>query len=219
MIHTHTPSSTPANAVILLADRSGSMASILANTVISLNDYVGELRDRRDLTFTMLTFDTISVDTVHHRLPIADVPPITTADIFPRAGTPLIDALAVTINLAKLEYRDSDRVVIVTMTDGLENASTEFRLTQLQDLIKERTAAGWDFVFLGASIDAYRDARRFGLGDGGTMSYDAAALGAGRAAYRAAARRAKAFFDTGAIEDFSPEEKQAAGDKFIPQRS
>lgn len=110
-------------------------------------------------------------------------------------------------------------MVFVVMTDGKENASTEFRLEQLRALVKERISVGWDFVFLGAGIDAYRDARKFGLDDGGTMSYDAAALGAGRAAYKAVARRAKEYFETGERQGFSADEKRAAGDKFIPPRN
>lgn len=151
---------------------------------------------------------------MHRRVPIADVPVLSDADLVPRAGTPLIDAVCIAINIAKQDFADQDRVVMTVMTDGAENSSKEFSLAQLRDLIKERSAAGWDFVFLGAEIDAYADARRFGLDVGATMSYAASALGESRAAYKSVARRAKSY--TGAREGFSDAEKRAAGDSFVP---
>lgn len=208
----------PANAAILVADRSGSMKAILTNTVISLNEYIDGLRSQSDVTFTMIRFDTVSTDVVHRRVRVAEVPALTPADIEPRGGTPLIDAVAIAIATAKQEYADTDRVVIVAMTDGLENASRGYTLAQLHDLIKERAAVGWEFIFLGASIDAYRDSGRFGIASASAMSYDAMDLGASRSAYRSAARRSSEYFSTGASPSFSDDEKRAAGDKFIPTR-
>jgi hypothetical protein len=218
-MHETAPMYEPVNADILIADRSGSMASIMGNTIKSLNSYLEELRDRPapGLKFTLIRFDTISTDIVHRRVPIADVPPITAQDLQPRGATPLIDALCVAVNTAKLDYADHDRIIFVTMTDGAENSSREFTLGQLRDLIKERSTAGWDFVFLGASFDAYADARRFGLADAGTMSYDAGNVEASRAAYLYSARRAKDYFATGARRGFTDAEKREAGDKFIPR--
>ena len=146
------------------------------------------------------------------------MPPLTSADLVPRAATPLIDAVAVAIGTTKQDYADHDRVVMVIMTDGLENASREFTLAQLRDLISERMVARWDFVFVGAGIDAYADSRRFGLNDAVTMSYAANDLRASRAAYRSVARRSEGDFKSGAGRGFTDAEKRAADDQFAPKR-
>lgn len=204
-------------AAILVADRSGSMKDNLANTVTSLNEYIDGIRSQADLSFTFLRFDTISTDIVLRRIPIAEVKSLSAEDIEPRAGTPLIDALAIAIGAAKQDYKDDDRVVIVCMTDGHENASREFTLDQLHDMIKERTQVGWQFVFLGASIDAYADSRKFGLSAGSTMSYNNANAHMASAAMRTVAKRSNAFYDSGRTVEFSMEDKQAVGDVFVPK--
>ena len=146
------------------------------------------------------------------------MPILTNADLQPRGTTPLIDALAIAINTAKQDYADGDHVIIVVMTDGLENASREFSLEQLRAMIKERMAINWDFVFLGASFDAYRDSGRFGLDAALAMSYDASDLQTSRVAYLFSARRAKEYFATGERRGFSDAEKRQAGDKFAPRQ-
>ena len=206
----------PANAAILVADRSGSMSNILDNAVAGINEYISGIRKVADLTFTMLRFDTISTDVVHRRIPIADVPEITKTDLEPRGGTPLIDALCIAITSAKDHYKDDDRVVIVANTDGFENASREYKLDDLHALIKERRAVGWQFVFLGASIDAYRDATKFGINTGSTMSYDAKNRGATLRASSGLSGQSMSYYSTGADINFSDEDKRAAGDAFIP---
>lgn len=206
----------PTNAAILVADRSGSMKSILANTVIGLNAYLEEARKTPELAFTMLRFDTISTDIVYRRTAMAEVPDLTAADIEPRGGTPLIDAICIAIGTAQQEYKDDDRVVFVIMTDGQENASREFTLSQLHDMIKERTRVGWQFIFLGASIDAYADAGKFGILKGSTMSYDSSSVAANQRAYRGVAGQSMSYYETGKPVTFSEQEKQAVGDKFTP---
>lgn len=208
--------SRPANAIILLLDRSGSMGAIRDETIASLNAYLDEMRDRPapGLTLTLTRFDSQAFETVFQDMPIAAVPRLASKDLVPRGSTPLIDALAGAINTARAQYSDRDRVIIVTMTDGRENASREFKLADLRALIAQ--CASWDFVFLGASIDAYADAGRFGIDPGATMSYRARDIKSSVAAYAAVAGRAKRFMATGEKREFSRSEKKAAGDEYDP---
>jgi hypothetical protein len=204
-------------AAILLLDRSHSMTRIVDNTLSSINKYLAEVKVEPELEFTLITFDTISTDVLFRRMPIAEVPEITREHLVPRGATPLIDALCITIGAAKQDYAADDRVIIISVTDGHENSSTEFRIGQLHALIKERSEAGWQFVFLGASIDAYGDAGRFGIGAGTTMSYDSANRAMSEAAFSTVARSNRAFYASGKAVNFTNEDKQSVGDRFIPR--
>lgn len=203
-------------AAILVLDRSGSMKSILDNTIAGLNSYLEGVKAEPDLLFTMITFDTIGTDVVRRRVPIAEIPAFTNDDLVPRGGTPLIDALAIAIESAKETYKDDDRVVIVTMTDGQENASTGHTRDQLHAMIKERSAVGWQFVFLGASIDAYRAARQYGISGQSTMSYDSASLSGNINTYSSVARASNEYYSTGEALNFTDKDKADAGDTFAP---
>jgi len=105
---------------------------------------------------------------------LRDVPRLTTETYLPRAYTPLIDAcveaIKTTEELVALA-QGSPRVVVVFQTDGEENASRQHQLADLVDLTKRRTAEGWQFIYLGANIDAYKTARTFGITDAATVAY------------------------------------------------
>lgn len=201
-------------AVVFLLDRSGSMQSILDSTIESFNGYLNELKQQADVLFTLVTFDTISTDVVHRRMPIADVPDLNKTTLVPRGSTPLIDAACSTLRSTIESYQQADAVVFTILTDGFENASRENKMSDLHDLIKQVTGWGWQVVFLGASIDAYADAGRMGVGVGSTMSYNAADPGASLRAYGTVAAKTAEFFQTGEAVSFSAEDKAAAGDKF-----
>lgn len=203
-------------AVIFILDRSGSMKDIRDNTIASMNNYREELRRDPEIEFTLVQFDTIGTDVVRRAVPILELAEFTLADLEPRAGTPLIDAVYIAIKTAQDKYGDQDKVVVTIMTDGHENASREFKLAELHDLIKERSEAGWQFVFLGASIDAYADSRKFGIAASGTMSYNSANLAQSQRAYAAAGAATMDWMENSVPINFSDKEKTAVGDKFNP---
>lgn len=162
--------------VSFLLDRTGSMSSIKADTIGGFNAYIDTLKkDGRGLIdFTFLQFDSVSIDKVHVGVPIKDVVPLTEETYQPRAWTPLIDAAYKTIKATEetLGRRDDKpKVVIAIQTDGEENSSTEHTWEDLNALIKEKTALGWEFVFMGAGLDAYKQAGKMGIGAANTVSY------------------------------------------------
>jgi len=166
----------PVHLYVLL-DRSGSMQSIHAETVAGFNAFLaGQQINGADARLTLVQFDDQDVaDTVIDDLPIRQVRPLRGRDFRPRGATPLLDATAQLVARAKAHGEKPDapaeNVVMVTITDGLENASQEFSRTDVRNLVAQREAAGWTFVFLSAGLDAYSEARSFGYADGSVQSW------------------------------------------------
>ena len=205
--------------VTFLLDRTGSMQSIKADTIGGFNAYVDTLeREAGDLVeFTMLQFDSQSIDTLHAGARLVNVPRLTDETYQPRASTPLIDACVEAIKGTEelvARRKDPSRVVIVFLTDGEENASRRHQLADLVDLIRRRTDEGWQFVFLGANIDAYKTARAFGIADEATVAYDARRSGV----LMEEAGVLTADVAMGCREElyFPKELKRAVGDRFDP---
>ncbi|MDQ3559238.1 MAG: hypothetical protein M3453_08640 [Pseudomonadota bacterium] len=210
-----------ATLVTFLLDRTGSMEAIKDDTIGGFNAYLGALKaDGAGIEFSLLQFDSISIDKVCVNTPIADVALLTQATFQPRASTPLIDAAYKTIKAVETAVAaraDAPKVVISIQTDGQENCSTEHGWDELNLLIKEKAALGWQFNFLGAGIDAYEQGQRMGIAAASTLSYDAKDRAATQAAFSGRAARTAAYAK-GDVADmlFSPEEKRRAGDKFDP---
>ncbi len=205
--------------VTFLLDRSGSMASVKDATIEAFNAYLDELKKGENITFSLLQFDTVSLDTTFKNQPVGEVTGLTHDNFLPRGGTPLIDASVKTIRAVEkaVAEKPGSKVVICFQTDGQENSSREHSWSELQDLIKEKTALGWEFNFLGAGIDAYAQSSMMGLGAAQTMSYDSTDRVRTRVAF-ASRGEATMMFASGARADMSytSAEKRAAGDKFDP---
>jgi len=212
---------TAGTLVTFLLDRTGSMEAIKDDTIGGFNAYLKGLQaDADGVEFSLLQFDSISIDKLCVNKPVTDVPLLTPETFQPRASTPLIDAAVKTIRAVELAVAKRPvppKVVICIQTDGQENASTEHDWPELNLLIKEKAALGWQFNFLGAGIDAYEQGERMGISADNTMSYDAQDRAATMAAFSGRAARTAAYA-RGAVPDmmFSPQEKRAAKDKFDP---
>jgi hypothetical protein len=202
--------------VSFLLDRTGSMDAIKAETIGGFNAYLDALeRDAGDdIEFTLLQFDSVSIDTLYRGVRLCDVPRLTTDTYQPRAYTPLIDACVKTVKATEeaiAQHRDKARVIVVFQTDGEENASREHSLAELRDLIERRKAEGWQFVFLGADIDAYSAARNLGILEEATLAYSGKQSLAGMTAL---AEESARFARGGARQvRFSQRQKRAAGDQ------
>lgn len=210
---------TSPTLVTFLLDRSGSMAAIRDDTIGAFNTYLDGLRAGK-ITFSFLQFDSMSIDTLVKNVPIRDVPALTQETFVPRGQTPLIDACYKTIKAVEeaLTRRDDNpKVVICFQTDGRENASRQHSMAELGDLIKEKTALGWQFNFMGASIDAYAHAHSMGISEAQTMSYDSRDKGATNTAFMASSASTMRFASGEAkTSAYLASEKRAAKDAFDP---
>ena len=203
--------------VTFLLDRTGSMDAIKTETIGGFNAYLDTLeRKAGDLVeFTLLQFDSVSIDKLRVGAKLADVERLTPDTYQPRAYTPLIDACYEAIKVTEelvARRRDKPCVFVVFQTDGAENASREHNLDELRDLIARRKAEDWEFVFLGADIDAYEVAQGMGLLREETLSY------AGSRSLGTLREVANIFSDVAQGRArrvrFSDEQKRAAGDRF-----
>lgn len=204
--------------VTFVLDKSGSMQSCYAATVEAFNAYISELKkEPDDLAFSLIQFDTVSIETTWKNAPLSDVTGLGPDNYKPNGGTPLIDAAYKAIKATEKRANEltSPKVIICIQTDGQENSSREYTWDQLNDLIKEKTAQGWQFNFMGVGLDAYTQAARFGLSAAQTMAYDNSDLGATRSAFAASASNAR-LYASGARGStvYSAEQKMEAGDKF-----
>lgn len=176
----------PVHLYVLL-DRSGSMESIRSEVIGGFNAFVaGQQINGDDARMTLVQFDTTDLaETVIDDKPIARVRSLRSRDFQPRGGTPLLDATAHLVGRATARSQASDseseQVVIVTITDGLENASREFTRSDIRELVAEREAQGWTFVYLSAGLDAYDEATSFGYSPGSVQAWAPDAEGAGLA--------------------------------------
>jgi hypothetical protein len=214
---TKTPRTT---LVTFLLDRSGSMGLIRDDTIGAFNTYLDGLKKDPGIRFSFLQFDSVSIDTLQKNIPIEQAPPLNHETFEPRGTTPLIDACVKTVRAVEDALKRHDhkpKVVVCFQTDGQENASREHSWEELTDLVKEKIAEGWQFNFMGASIDAYSQASQMGLSAAQTMSYDSRSREASRASFEASAANTVAFArGISASTSYSIDQKRASGDRFDP---
>jgi hypothetical protein len=205
--------------VTFLLDRTGSMEAIRDDTIGGFNAYLDGLKGNgeADIDFTLIQFDSVSIDKICVAVPVAQVAKLTRDTYQPRASTPLIDAAVKTIIAVEtsLLSMPAARVVICIQTDGQENSSTEHNWAELNALVKEKSAKGWQFNFMGVGIDAYDQGARMGIAPAATMAYDHRDRQATVAAFSASAENARAYARAEAPDTaYRPAQKQAAGDRF-----
>ena len=163
--------------IAALLDRSGSMQAIAGDTCGGFDAHIARQRGRPGITrVTLAQFDD-QYEIVYRDRDIADVPPLS---LEPRGCTALLDSVGrfVTELGAELAALPEDErpgdVTVLVMTDGLENASSEWTLQAVRDLIAgQETVYSWDFVFLGANMDAVEVGSRMGFAPGSSLTYDA----------------------------------------------
>ena len=161
--------------ITLVVDRSGSMQEIRSDAEGGVNAFVEkQVEEPGEALLTLVQFDT-EYDFVHKGVPIDKVPKY---ELHPRGGTALLDAVGRAINetgerLAKMPEPDRPGLVIVViMTDGLENSSREFTKSQVKKLVEEQQSKyDWHFTFLGADQDAFAEAGGLGIAATGAARY------------------------------------------------
>jgi hypothetical protein len=156
--------------IIVVLDRSGSMSPLQADVIGGFNRF---LEDQKkvpgEATMTLVQFDQ-EYEFVHKAAPLAEVPPFTEETYLPRGSTALLDAVGRAIaetreRHAKLaEGERPEKVVFLIITDGHENSSVEFTKVQVREMVERQTAnAHWEFVYLGAHVDAFDEAAAIGI--------------------------------------------------------
>jgi hypothetical protein len=213
--------------VSFLLDETGSMESIKDDTIGGFNAYIEKLQETaragREILFSLVSFNSTHTRRRHVAEPIDRVSELRGRDYQPEAMTPLIDASVKIIKAtadAIAQRSDDPKVVIVIQTDGQENVSTEYTQTDLAALVKEKSKAGWEFVFLGAGLDAFAAAHQAGLvlDASRVVAYDRSRS---RDVFAAASANLAQYVASGVAEElsFTEEQRNQVGDNHTPRKS
>jgi len=170
--------------IVFILDRSGSMAGLESDTIGGFNSMIKKQQKELEgnaLVSTIL-FDHESI-VLHDRVPLAQVKPLTEKDYEVRGTTALLDAIGDALKHIKNVHkyaRDEDRpqkTLFVITTDGMENASVKFSYRDIKRLIAKQKELGWEFIFLGANIDAVEVAGHIGIDARRAVNYHADSRG------------------------------------------
>lgn len=164
--------------LVFILDRSGSMAGLESDTIGGFNAMLTKQKREDGVAYvTTVLFDN-RLERLHDRLKIADVPAMTEKDYTPGGCTALLDAIGNTvhhiINIHRYARPEDvpEKTIVVIITDGMENASHRYNLTQIKEMIDhEQEKYGWEFIFLGANIDAVETASSIGISAAHTSNY------------------------------------------------
>lgn len=191
--------------LVFILDKSGSMHGLEQDTIGGFNSMLQKQKELDgECRITTVLFDN-RYELLHDRLDIQAVSPMTEKEYQAGGATALLDAIGRTVqklvsvqkNTAK-EYR-ADRVLFVIITDGQENASQEYSSDKVKGMIQlEKEKYGWEFVFLGANIDAVETAGQLGISRDRAVDY--VPDGAGTALnFQMMSETVAAFRETGAV--------------------
>lgn len=169
--------------LVLILDRSGSMAGLESDTIGGFNSMIEKQKklDGKCYVSTVL-FDNES-EVLHDRIDLADVSKMTDKEYFPRGCTALLDAVGGAIhhigNIHKYARKEDvpEHTLFCITTDGLENASRKYDLKKVRKMIEAKKEIGWEFIFIGANIDAVSAAADIGISEDRAVNYTASACG------------------------------------------
>ena len=170
--------------LVFILDRSGSMAGLEKDTIGGFNAMTQKQRkEPGEALVSTVLFDN-ETQVIHDRVPLDKVPALTQKEYYVRGCTALLDAVGGAIhhigNVHKYA-REEDRpekILFVITTDGMENASRRYTYDKVKAMIEhQREKYGWEFLFLGANIDAAREAARFGIRADRAANYHADHIG------------------------------------------
>ena len=190
-----------------ILDRSGSMGGLEGDTIGGYNTMLAKQRAAAgEARITTVLFDD-RYELLHNRADIRSAAPITEREYFVRGSTALLDAIGRTIDTLIRAQRNADRehraerVIFVITTDGMENASREYDSARVKAMIeRQKNRYGWEFLFLGANIDAIETAGRFGIASNRAQNYCADEEGT-RLNYRAMSEAVLSFRRCGKVSE------------------
>ena len=156
--------------LVFILDRSGSMAGLEGDTIGGFNAMME--KQKREPGETLVSTVLFDQDTqvIHDRVPLEELRPLTEEEYYVRGCTALLDAVGGAIrhigNVHKYAREEDvpEKTLFVITTDGMENASRRYDYDRVKAMIRrQQERYGWEFLFLGANIDAAREAGRFGI--------------------------------------------------------
>lgn len=177
--------------LVFILDRSGSMGGLESDTIGGFNSLVEKQKKQDGECYvTTVLFDNF-IEKIHDRVKLSEVERLTEEDYYVRGCTALVDAIGTSVKHIENIHRyirKSDvpeHTMFVIITDGMENASREFTGDKVREMIENhKENDGWEFLFIGANIDAVKTAKGFGINEDRAVNYHADKKGTG-VVYRA----------------------------------
>ena len=166
--------------IVFILDRSGSMAGLEGDTIGGFNAMIEkQKREPGEALVSTVLFDNES-EVIHDRVDLEKIEQLTDREYYVRGCTALLDAVGGAIHhignvhkYAREEDRPEKTLFVIT-TDGMENASCKYSYDRLKAMIQhQKEKHGWEFIFLGANIDATKEAARFGIDEDRAANYHA----------------------------------------------
>lgn len=170
--------------LVFIMDKSGSMSGKEKDTIGGFNSMIETQRKAEGKAFVTTILFSHDEKTLHDRLPLEEISPMTEVDYRVGGNTALFDAVGHAINhifdIHKYARKEDvpSKTIFVIITDGMENASREFNGERVKNMLKEKEEQGWQFVFLAENLDAATSARSMGISEERLINYDE-----GRASY------------------------------------
>ena len=164
--------------LVMILDRSGSMSGLEDDTIGGYNGMLKKQRETEgDVLVSTVLFDQ-DIEVLHDRVPLNKVPDITEKDYYVRGCTALLDAVGGAIhhigNVHKYarEEDQPEKTIFVITTDGMENSSHQYSYDRVKQMVeRQKEKYGWEFLFLGANIDAIKTAGLFGISEDRATNY------------------------------------------------
>ena len=180
--------------VVFLLDRSGSMSMMTSDTIGGYNSYLKGMKNKNAKITTVLFDD--KYEMITKRENIKNVKELDNTTYYTRGSTALLDAIGKTINY--MDKEKPSKVVFIITTDGFENSSIEYNKSQIKELIEAHNK--WEFIYLGADIDAYGEAQAIGIRRDRTSNYSKTKAGMG-AMFKSVESLCVEYEESGAIQD------------------
>ena len=164
--------------IVFILDRSGSMSGLEADTIGGFNSMIEkQKKENGEALISTVLFDNVS-EVIHDRVSVQNIKPMTDEDYTVRGCTALLDAIGGAIhhigNVHKYARAEDvpEHTMFVITTDGMENASRRYDSDKVKKMIeRQKEKYGWEFLFLGANIDAVETARHFGISEDRAVNY------------------------------------------------
>ena len=170
--------------IVFILDRSGSMSGLEGDTIGGFNAMLDKQKQEPGEAYISTVLFDHETQVIHDRLPLDKVPQLTREDYYVRGCTALLDAVGGAIhpigNVHKYAREEDrpERTLFVITTDGMENASRRYDYQKVKAMIsRQKEKYGWEFLFLGANIDAAKEAARFGIAADRAANYHADSAG------------------------------------------
>jgi len=163
--------------LVFILDRSGSMSGLEKDTIGGFNGMIEKQKKEEGKAFVTTILFNDKIHTLHDRMDLQEIQTLTDKDYTVRGMTALLDAIGYAVNHISTIHKYArpedvpEHTMFVITTDGMENASHEFDYPKIKSMIEEKKELGWEFLFIGANIDAVTEGVKMGISAERSVSY------------------------------------------------